>query len=157
MQISSRFSIALHILACTEIYQDEHRITSEFLAESVQSHPVVIRRIISQLKKTGLLEVGKGTAGARLAKPCEEISLLEVFEAVHAINNNRLFLIHTPFNTADPVGNIMHEVLDPRLLDIQRVLEKKLDKMTMADIVKDLRRALRTKNRKQKSPAQNMT
>ena len=46
MQISSRFTIAVHILICVELYGDEAPATSETLAGSIGAHPVVIRRIL---------------------------------------------------------------------------------------------------------------
>ena len=45
MQISSRFTIALHIFTCVEVFKDEYRITSDFLAGSINTNPVIIRKI----------------------------------------------------------------------------------------------------------------
>ena len=45
MQISSRFTIAVHMLACMEAFRDEYKVTSDFLAASIQVNPVIIRRI----------------------------------------------------------------------------------------------------------------
>ena len=50
MQISSRFTIAVHIFACIDTFETQYKITSEFLASSIQVNPVVIRKILSQLK-----------------------------------------------------------------------------------------------------------
>ena len=46
MQISSRFTIALHIFACVEVFKDECRITSDFLAGSINTNPVIVRKIL---------------------------------------------------------------------------------------------------------------
>ena len=51
MQISSRFTIALHIFTCVEVFKDEYRITSDFLAGSINTNPVIVRKILMQLKK----------------------------------------------------------------------------------------------------------
>ena len=53
MQISSRFTIAVHILICIETFKEDYKITSDFLASSVNVNPVVIRRLLQQLKKAG--------------------------------------------------------------------------------------------------------
>ncbi len=53
MQISSRFTIALHILTAIETFKNQYRITSGLLASSIQVNPVVIRNISLQLKATG--------------------------------------------------------------------------------------------------------
>ena len=50
MQISSRFTIAIHILACIDTFEKDYKITSDFLASSVNVNPVIIRKILSQLK-----------------------------------------------------------------------------------------------------------
>ena len=56
MQISSRFTIAVHALICMETFKDDYKITSEFIASSVNVNPVVIRRILQQLKKAEIVE-----------------------------------------------------------------------------------------------------
>ena len=61
MQISSRFTIAIHILACVETLGEDYKITSDFLASSIQVNPVVVRKILSQLKRAGLIQVTRGT------------------------------------------------------------------------------------------------
>ena len=61
MQISSRFSIALHIFACVDAFQATHKMTSDFLASSIQTNPVIIRNILSQLRRAGLIRIARGT------------------------------------------------------------------------------------------------
>ena len=51
MQISSRFTVAVHVLICIETFKNDHKVTSELLASSVNANPVVIRRLLQQLKK----------------------------------------------------------------------------------------------------------
>ena len=64
MQISSRFTIAVHVLLCIGAFKDDYKITSDFLASSVNVNPVVIRRLLQQLKKAGLVNVKRGSGGA---------------------------------------------------------------------------------------------
>ena len=64
MQISSRFTIAIHIFTCIDTFKDQYKLTSEFLAASVNVNPVVIRRILQQLKAAGLITVTRGSGGA---------------------------------------------------------------------------------------------
>ena len=68
MQISSRFTIALHIFACVEVFKDEYRITSDFLAGSINTNPVIIRKILTKLKSAGLITVARGTGGDEMKK-----------------------------------------------------------------------------------------
>ena len=60
MQISSRFTIAVHILTCIKYFEGHIFITSEFLAGSIGVNPVIIRQIIIKLKKAGIVKVGRG-------------------------------------------------------------------------------------------------
>lgn len=76
MQISSRFTIAIHMLACMDVFKDEYKITSDFLASSINVNPVIIRKILLQLKDAGLIEVKREPRGATIAKPLDEITFL---------------------------------------------------------------------------------
>ena len=76
MQISSRFTIAVHILICIETFKDDYKITSDFLASSVNVNPVVIRRLLQQLKKADIINVKRGSGGAYIEKPLDEIKEL---------------------------------------------------------------------------------
>ena len=57
MQISSRFTIAVHVLICIETFKNDYKVTSDFLSSSVNVNPVVIRRLLQQLKKAGIITV----------------------------------------------------------------------------------------------------
>ena len=71
MQISSRFTVAVHVLICIETFKNDHKVTSELLASSVNANPVVIRRLLQQLKKAGIINVKRGSGGAAIEKPAE--------------------------------------------------------------------------------------
>ena len=87
MQISSRFTIALHIFACVETFKDDYKVTSDFLASSINTNPVIIRRILTQLKSAGLITVARGTGGIEPTKPLEEISFYDVYQAIEPVEN----------------------------------------------------------------------
>ena len=61
MQISSRFTLAIHILTCIETFKDEYKVTSDFLAGSTNVNAVIVRKILLQLKAAGLVQVVRGT------------------------------------------------------------------------------------------------
>lgn len=63
MQITSRFTIAVHMLLCMDVFQEEYKVTSEFMAFSIGVNPVIVRKLLSQLKDAGLAEVRRGRAG----------------------------------------------------------------------------------------------
>ena len=137
MQISSRFTIAVHIFACIDIFKDESKITSVFLASSVNVNPVIIRKILSQLKTAGLVDVQRGSGGTSITKPLEEISFRDIYFAVECIDNGELFHFHENPNHKCPVGRNIHNVLDNKLAQVQKALEDELQKITLADVIKD--------------------
>ena len=140
MQISSRFTIAIHILICVELYGNDAPATSESLAGSIGAHPVVIRRILGQLRRAGLITVVRGReGGAHIAKELTDITLADIFRAVESISGHSLFSFHENPNPACPVGRHIHDVLDHRLMDIQDAMEKEMEKTTLADVVKEAR------------------
>ena len=49
MQISSRFTLAVHIFACIDTFQENYKVTSDFIANSTNVNPVIIRKILLQL------------------------------------------------------------------------------------------------------------
>ncbi|MEE0181794.1 MAG: Rrf2 family transcriptional regulator [Anaerovoracaceae bacterium] len=142
MQISSRFTIAVHILICIETFKEDYKITSDFLASSVNVNPVVIRRLLQQLKKAGIINVKRGSGGAYVEKPLDEITLLDVYNAVECIDNGNLFHFHENPNSRCPVGRNIHSVLDRRLDSIQQAMEREMSSVTLQDIADDTDRLI---------------
>lgn len=140
MQISSRFTIAIHMLICMEVFKQEYKITSDFLASSINVNPVIIRRLLSQLKDAGLIEVKRGTGGAEILKPLEEITFLDVYRAVDCIEENTLFHFHENPNPNCPVGKNIHNILDDKLIRVQEAMEKELKSITLEDVMADLKK-----------------
>ena len=137
MQISSRFTIAIHIFACIGTFGKEQKITSDFLASSINVNPVVIRRLLQQLKAAGLIEVQRGSGGASISKPLEEITFLDIYHAVECIENGELFHFHENSSQKCPVGRNIHYILDDKLRRIQNVMEEEMKKITIADVIQD--------------------
>lgn len=136
MQFSSRLSIAVHMLLCIEKFHKERKVTSTFLAESVNVNPVIIRKTMGQLQKAGLVKVEAGIGGATLTMPLKNITLGTVFHAVEP--EEMLFSFHNP-NTECPVGANIHKVLDPHLMMVQQAVEVQLDCVTLADMMKGIK------------------
>lgn len=137
MQISSRFSIAIHMFACMEYFKKDYKITSEFLASSVGVNPVIIRKITSQLRDAGLVNVARGTGGVSIARVPSEITLLDVFNAVDSIEGGKLFSFHENPNANCPVGRNIHLILDDELARVQDAMQRELSAITIADVIKD--------------------
>lgn len=138
MQIPSRFTIAVHILSCIDYYKDKYRITSEFIASSVNVNPVIIRKILQQLKTAGMVKVSRGSGGATLEKELEDITLLDIYKAVGCNEDKNLFRFHENPNPKCTVGRCIHSALDDKLDSIQNAMEMEMEKITMADVRKNI-------------------
>ena len=140
MQITSRFTIAVHILTAIDYFRDMERVNSEFLAGSVGVNPVIVRTIISKLREAGILNTRRGSSGGRLAKPLEQITLYDVYRAVDSVDGEEgLFHFHEQPNPGCPVGRNIHKALDGRLASVQRAMEAELQRVTLADVATDTR------------------
>ena len=134
MQISSRFTIALHIFAAIDVFGDDYKLTSDFLAGSIRTNPVVIRNILSKLKSAGLVTIKRGTGGAQLARDPEDITFYDIYRAVEAVEDGKLFRFHPDPNPECPVGGNIHALLDGMLDDMQSALENEMRMYTVADL-----------------------
>ncbi|WP_018753930.1 Rrf2 family transcriptional regulator [Paenibacillus sanguinis] len=137
MTISSRFSVAIHILSLLE-FNKEGVSTSEFISGSVNTNPVVIRRIMGMLNKAGLVEVRAGVAGTKLSRELGDITLLDVYRAVHVVEEDGLFAVHDRPNPNCPVGRNIQASIEPIFSSAQKAMEKTLAAVTLQDIVDDL-------------------
>jgi DNA-binding IscR family transcriptional regulator len=131
-KLSSRFSIAVHILTLTSMCSKN--CTSDFIASSVNTNPVLIRRIIGTLKKAGLVAVQAGTGGTSLLKDTSDITLLDVYNAVEVTEDNELFNFHKG-NIKCKVGSNIESILGAAFKNAQNAMENELRKVTIKDII----------------------
>ena len=136
MQISSRFTIATHMLIILALEGKKQKLTSDILAGSVGVNPVIIRKTLSQLKNAGLISVARGTGGADIIKDLEDISLFDIYCAVECLGKSgQLFSFHDKPNPECPIGKNIHNVLDNRLEAIQKAMEAELAQTSLAEVV----------------------
>jgi Rrf2 family protein len=137
MKTSCRFAMAVHVLAVLA-YKEGDPVTSGCLADSVNTNPVVIRRLLLSLQQARLIETRKGAgAGSRLSRSPQRINLADVYRAVEA---------HEPFtspskkpNAGCPVGNCIRKTLEKVFASAESALEQDLKKTTLADVVRTAR------------------
>jgi Rrf2 family protein len=142
MQISSRFTLAVHILIVIETFKHEQKVTSELMASSANVNPTVIRRLLQQLKKADIVTVRRGSGGADITRPLEDITLLDIYRAVEPVENGQLFHFHEGPNPLCPVGRNIHRIMDHRLEEIQNAMEDKMRRITVADVMADANRLI---------------
>ena len=138
MQISSRFTIAIHIFSCIDTFGKDTKVTSDFLAGSINTNPVIVRKILLQLKEAGLIKVKRGPGGTEITRDLSQITFLDVYKAVECIEDDTLFHFHENPNPDCPVGRNIHAVLDDKLSKVQKAMEEELGSITLADVKNDL-------------------
>ncbi|WP_053375415.1 Rrf2 family transcriptional regulator [Paenibacillus sp. FJAT-27812] len=134
---SNRFAVAVHILTLLETNKAA-RLTSDYIAGSVNTNPVVIRRIMGLLNKAGLVTTSAGVAGAVLNRAAAEITLLDIYNAVHNNGQDELFAIHEKPNPACSVGRNIQSSLEIAFNEAQKAMEDKLADITLAAITEDV-------------------
>ena len=134
MHISSRFTVALHIFTCVDTFKDEYKVTSDFLAGSIGTNPVIIRKILTQLQGAGLITVARGTGGIEPTRELSEISFYDVYQAIEPLEGGDLFRFHESPNPQCPVGRNIHKLLDEKLQAIQNAMEDEMKKYTIEDL-----------------------
>lgn len=132
MKYPTRLSDAVHILAFIALYPDCD-LTSNKLAESVQTNPAYVRQLMSALRKGGLLVSVKGHPRPALAREPEKITLLDAYRAVEG---NKPLLhqdIHT--NPACGVGVNIQLVLQDCYDLVQARAEEAMRSITLQEIL----------------------
>ncbi|WP_413372748.1 Rrf2 family transcriptional regulator [Paenibacillus taichungensis] len=132
-QISSRFSIAVHTLSLVAVVPNE--CTGDFIAKSVNTNPVIIRRIMSKLKQAGLIEVRPGVGGASLLKDPADITLLDIYRALEVVEDGELFNFHKHPNPNCPVGSMIEQTLRAELIEAQIAMEQRLKRVTIQQMM----------------------
>ena len=136
MQFSFRMPVAVQILLCIAKFDGVFKMTSTFLASSVNVNPVIIRKTLGQLKAAGLVEVAAGVGGAKLLKASQDITLREVFQAVE--EDVDLFHIQENPNPQCPVGRNIQQVLGARLSVVKDNMLADFARVTLADLLVDI-------------------
>ena len=137
MSSNSRLTTAIHALCWLELSarRGTPTLTSAQVADSLQSHPVLIRRTLAPLRDAGLLRVvGRGPgAGWQLARPAAEITLREVHQM---LGGDTIFALHPhPPKPDCPVGHGIPDVLDRVYRDAEEAVAQVLQGLTVADVL----------------------
>jgi Rrf2 family protein len=142
MASNSRLAIAIHTAGMLA-FGEQLPITSKMIAGSVDTNPVVIRRIIGNLAKHGLVEVKMGTGGgSRLTRPPDEITLAEIYLA---LEEGEIFNVPKLADSHDcPIGKLVRPVLKKIFGEAENSLIEKLQNKTLQDVMSSIREKLPT-------------
>jgi Rrf2 family protein len=138
MAANSRLTIAVHALAWLALAHRRGRsvLTSEQVAASVNTNPVIIRRSLGDLRRAGLVAVHHGAgAGWSLARPAEEITVLDVYDAVE---QEQLFGMHRREpNLECSVGRGIRPALGHLYGEVEHALRRELWRTSIADVLRE--------------------
>jgi len=125
--------MAVHVLAVLA-YKDGDRVTSALLAASINTNPVIVRRLLLALQAAKLVETRKGAGfGSRLNCSPARINLAQVYRAVE--REEAFARARQKPNLACPVGNCIRATLNKVFASAQNALERDLEKTTLAGLI----------------------
>ncbi|MBE9888577.1 Rrf2 family transcriptional regulator [Enterococcus durans] len=133
MKYSLQFSDAIHILAYIEIFQETNLLSSEMIAKSIETSAANVRKIMSKLKKSGLIITQNGKATPSLARKPEKITLLDVYQSIEG--NTNLIQVDPKTNPNCVVGANIQEALTECYSRLQEKVEQEMEQMTLAELI----------------------
>lgn len=140
MGVSTRTAVAAHALTFLARGDDDEWQSSARVAESLESNPVLVRRILGMLQARHLVTAAEGSGGGwQLARPAAQITLLDVYDAVEDDTSILPTHAHSPSQSC-VIGRHMQTLLEEEFAAAQRTLEQRLSRTSIADM---LRRVLR--------------
>ncbi|MGO5116468.1 Rrf2 family transcriptional regulator [Candidatus Avoscillospira sp. LCP25S3_F1] len=137
MQISIKCSVAVHCLIFIHEAKGIAKVTSNLLAESTGSNPVVIRNILSALKKAGIITVPRGTGGAELCTDPSQITLYQIYSALEPDGVTSIIGIHACDGRPCPVAQNIRKVLEPPYHRIEDAVKNAMEEITLQSMIDD--------------------
>ena len=140
MATNRRFSIAVHVLTMLATNKGDGRLKSDCIAASVNTNPVVIRRLLCGLQEANLVASHVGASGGTtLARAPKKIKLSEIYNAV---SSGDVFSLHPNQPNQDcPIGKNIEAILCGLQKEIDSTIEKKLAQYTLQDVIEKIEKA----------------
>ena len=142
MQLSMKCSVAIHCLIFIWEARDKIRVTSPLLAQSTGCNPVIIRNLLSALKKAGLITVDRGPGGARLCRDPEQITLYQIYMALEPKGLTSLIGIHPCEGRRCPVAQNIHKVLEAPYHRIEDAVKEAMEEITLQSMIQEFHRLM---------------
>lgn len=135
MSVSTRTAVAVHALTFLARWEGQGVQSSARIAESLDSNPVLVRRILGLLRDRGLVSALEGSGGGwQLARAADEITLFDAYAAVEDHRNILPTHAHPP-NQDCVIGRHMQALLEHEFSAAQRELEARLEATSIAQML----------------------
>lgn len=135
MQISMKCSIAVHCLIFIHEAKGIAKVTSSLLAQSTGCNPVIIRNILSALKKAGLITIPRGTGGAELCLDPSQITLYQIYTALEPDGMSSIIGIHPCQDRPCPVAQNIGKVLQAPYHRIEDAIRQAMEEVTLESMI----------------------
>ena len=145
MQISMKCSVAVHCLIFIYEAKDKAKVTSTLLSQSTGCNPVIIRNILSSLKKAGIITVARGTGGAELCLSPSEITLFQIYNALEPNGLSGIIGIHSCNGLKCPVAQNIQKVLYSPYYKIEDSIKNTMEGITLQSMIDDFHKLLNNK------------
>ncbi|WP_068040372.1 Rrf2 family transcriptional regulator [Nocardia speluncae] len=138
MAVSTRTAVAAHALTFLARWRDDGWQSSAKIAESLESNPVLVRRVLGMLRARGLVASAEGSGGGwQLARPAEQITLFDAYAAVEDGTSVLPTHAHPP-NQSCVIGRHMQALLEDEFTAAQRAVEERLSQTSVADLLRTI-------------------
>ena len=135
--MDTKFSVAVHVMIL--ISESPSPLTSDQMAESVGTNASYIRKILALLKKAELVDGHRGISGYQLTAAPEQLTLLQIYQAVMEETKIHLLDIHQNASDQCLVGRYIRPVLADLFADLEQVFARSLADKTLADCIAGIR------------------
>lgn len=142
MQISMKCSVAVHCLIFIHEARGITKVTSTLLSQSTGCNPVVIRNILSALKKSGLITVARGTGGAELCMEPSEITLYMIYNSIEPNGLSSLIGIHECSQRECPVAQNIQQVLKTPYEKIKNAIKEEMGSITLEMMIEGFHKSV---------------
>jgi Rrf2 family protein len=133
MLSSSRFAVAIHAMSILARNSSSNPVCSSYIAKSVHTNPVVIRRLMSELEDAQLVSATAGRSGGfSLARSADTITLADIYCAVE---DETVFRMHKMSKDSDcPIASQLQSIIGPPLKAAEQALTASLNATTLQKV-----------------------
>ena len=151
MRLNSDFGTAFHALLIISEQSKVQKVTSDVIADFLGTTPVLVRRLLSKLKKAGFISIAprKEKEGTTLAMQLSDITLFDLFAAVEPDYMNAIHEPTTRLAKCSQTGVYSNQILTGYVNIAINSLKESFGKITLADALAEL------KNINHESPYEN--